>query len=339
MMVTVYGFSPLAMLYIILFLSLSFLAGAMPILLADSRGYEPFRSQYLCCLRSAPGRLQLLLDVLATVFKLALLSAGTDATFDFSEMYLASGRIRLSTEVVWVDEFPDSRGWSVTTRDGKNGAEAVQTWDAVIVATGWYDFPVWPESTPGLAEARAAGLATHAQTWYGPGGYEGKRVVVVGNADSSNAHLKAVAAAPVYRSIRRQGLQRFAFLPDPRVIDVPRITHYIPKPSGKLDLELHGGTTLTDIDAVVHRIQRRVHALRAHSPATNAVRRARARAARLRADPPRAVQPHPLRARADTRVHRHTHVLHTFTLADVASTWLALVWTCRGTRYGHSAAS
>ncbi|KAF8137773.1 hypothetical protein K438DRAFT_2030975 [Mycena galopus ATCC 62051] len=92
----------------------------------------------------------------------------------FATPFLASGQIRLSTEVVWVDELPELRGWSVTTRD----------WNA---------------------------------------GKNGERVVVVGNANSSNdivAQLKSVAKAPVYRSIRRQGLRRFAFLPDPRVIDV-----------------------------------------------------------------------------------------------------------------------
>ncbi|KAJ7821288.1 hypothetical protein B0H13DRAFT_2682108 [Mycena leptocephala] len=175
----------------------------------------------------------------------------------FAAPFLASGKIRLSTEVVWVDELPDARGWSVTTRDwraGKDGAVRVEVWDAVVVATSWYDFPAWPEDTPRLAEALAAGLATHAQTWHGPVGYDGKRVVVVGNANSSNdiaAQLKPVAKTPVYRSIRRQGLRRFAFLPDPRVVDFPPIVRYIVKSPKKLDLELLDGSTLTDTDAVV----------------------------------------------------------------------------------------
>jgi cation diffusion facilitator CzcD-associated flavoprotein CzcO len=95
----------------------------------------------------------------------------------FADPFLASGQIRLSTEVVWVDELSGGRGWNVTTRDwraGKNGEVNVEVWDAVVLATSWYDHPSWPESTPGLAEVRAAGLATHAQTWYGPIGYEGK---------------------------------------------------------------------------------------------------------------------------------------------------------------------
>ncbi|KAJ7907017.1 hypothetical protein B0H13DRAFT_2662545 [Mycena leptocephala] len=114
-------------------------------------------------------------------------------------------------------------------------------WQGRGVATSWYDFPAWPEDTPGLAEARAAGLATHAQTWHGPVGYGGKRAVVVGNANSSNdiaAQLKP-------------GLRRFAFLPDPRVVDVLPIARSIVKATKKLDLGLLDGSTLTDIDAVV----------------------------------------------------------------------------------------
>ncbi|KAJ6452647.1 hypothetical protein C8R45DRAFT_1040461 [Mycena sanguinolenta] len=263
----------------------------------------------------------------------------------FAAPFLESGQIRLSTEVVWVDELPDSRGWSVTTRDwsaGKNGEVHVEVWDAVVVATSWYDFPSWPESTPGLAEARAAGLATHAQTWHGPVGYEGKRVLVVGNANSSNdiaAQLKTVAQGPVYRSIRRQGLRRFAFLPDPRVVDVPPITRYIVKSSGKLDLELLGGSTLTDVDAVVLGTGYSAAAapfVRVLQPPT------------LQLSAPQSQTLNPLTS-ADTSPPRipslYKHILYApnptlafigavmsytpFTLADVASTWLALFFARR----------
>ncbi|KAJ7232306.1 hypothetical protein B0H12DRAFT_1145451 [Mycena haematopus] len=262
----------------------------------------------------------------------------------FAAPFLASGRIRLSTEVVWIDELPDSRGWSVTTRDwraGKNGEKHVEVWDAVVVATSWYDFPSWP-ATPGLAEARAAGLATHAQTWHGPVGYDGKRVVVVGNANSSNdiaAQLKSVAKAPVYRSLRRQGLRRFAFLPDPRVIDVPPIARYVVKSSGKLDLELLGGSTLTDIDAVVHGT--------GYSAASAPfVRVLQPPSLQLDAAQPQSLTP---LTSADTSPERipalYKHILYApnptlafigavmsytpFTLADVASTWVALFFARR----------
>ncbi|KAJ7460283.1 hypothetical protein FB451DRAFT_1270894 [Mycena latifolia] len=271
--------------------------------------------------------------------------AGTYAYLrKFAEPFLARGQIRLSTEVVWVDELPGARGWSVTTRDwraGKEGEDKVEVWDAVVVATSWYDHPSWPESTPGLAEARAAGLATHAQTWNGPSGYEGKRVVVVGNANSSNdiaAQLKSVARAPVYRSIRRQGLRRFAFLPDPRVVDVPPITRYTLTSTGKLTLELRDGSTLTDIDAVVLGTGYSaasapfVRVLRPPAGSAASPNQTLTPLTSAHTTPPRipALYNHILYAPTPTLAFIGAVMSYTpFTLADVASTWLALFFSGR----------
>ncbi|KAJ7726438.1 hypothetical protein DFH07DRAFT_931073 [Mycena maculata] len=266
-------------------------------------------------------------------------------TFQYLRRFAApyAKSIRLSTEVVWVDELPESRGWSVTTRDwraGKDGEQSVEMWDAVVVATSWYDHPSWPQDTPGLADARAAGLATHAQTWHGPAGYEGKRVVVVGNANSSNdiaAQLKSVAQAPVYRSIRRQGLRRFAFLPDPRVVDVPPITRYIVKSNGKLDLEFLDGSTRNDVDAVVlgtgysaasAPFVRVLQPLEVSHPNSNTPQRLTPLTS-AHTSPPRipSLYNHILYAPTPTLAFVGAVMSYTpFTLADVASTWLALVF-------------
>lgn len=55
----------------------------------------------------------------------------------------------------------------------KEGSVTEEVWDAVVLATGFYDHPVWPE-TQGLDQAREKGLAKHAKWWRGPQGYEGK---------------------------------------------------------------------------------------------------------------------------------------------------------------------
>ncbi|KAJ7503682.1 hypothetical protein B0H11DRAFT_1710581 [Mycena galericulata] len=265
-------------------------------------------------------------------------------TYQYLRRFAAPFRshIRLSTEVVWVDELPESHGWSVTTRDwraGNSGETSVEVWDAVIVATSWYDHPSWPDA-PGLVVARVAGLATHAQTWHGPVGYEGKRVVVVGNANSSNdiaAQLKGVAQAPVYRSIRRQSLRRFAFLPDPRVIDVPPIARYIVKSNRKLNLELLNGPTLTDIDAVILgtgysaasapfvRVLQRSTGAPNVPPMLTALTSAHTSPARIPA-----LYRHILYAPNPTLAFIGAVMSYTpFTLADVASTWLALFFDAR----------
>ena len=68
------------------------------------------------------------------------------------------------------------RNWN----EGKEGKEEVEEcWDAVVVAIGWYDNPVWPE-TDGLEELRNRGLARHAKWWRGPEGCEGKVSVLPG---------------------------------------------------------------------------------------------------------------------------------------------------------------
>jgi cation diffusion facilitator CzcD-associated flavoprotein CzcO len=54
-----------------------------------------------------------------------------------------------------------------------NGREIVEEWDAVVIATAWYDNPNWPE-TEGLEELRKKGIAKHAKVWKGPDGFKGK---------------------------------------------------------------------------------------------------------------------------------------------------------------------
>ena len=53
------------------------------------------------------------------------------------------------------------------------GKELEEEWDAVAIAVGWYDHPVWPH-TEGLENLKAIGLAKHAKWYRGSVGYEGK---------------------------------------------------------------------------------------------------------------------------------------------------------------------
>ncbi|KAF7299374.1 hypothetical protein MIND_00886700 [Mycena indigotica] len=251
----------------------------------------------------------------------------------FAAPFLESGHILLSTEVVWVDELADGQGWNVTLRDWRSGSagnERVETWDAVVVATAWYDFPSWPDGVPGLAEAREAGLATHAKNWKGPSGYEGKKIVVVGNANSSNdivAQLKSVAQTPVYRSIRRQGLRRFAFLPDNRVVDVAQIACYSIDANKKLDLELLDGQILTGVDSVILGTGYKAAAAPFVRLLENEVMTPMTSSLTM---PPRipALYEHIIYSRNPSLAFIGTIMSYTpFTLADVASTFLCLVWS------------
>lgn len=94
----------------------------------------------------------------------------------FAEPYVRQGKMKLNMEVVRVEELPEGQGWKVKVRDwneGKEGEEVEEVWDAVVVAVGWYDHPVWPD-TPGLEILRERGLAVHAKWYRGPQGNEGK---------------------------------------------------------------------------------------------------------------------------------------------------------------------
>jgi cation diffusion facilitator CzcD-associated flavoprotein CzcO len=95
----------------------------------------------------------------------------------FADPFIKSGQIRLNWEVVRVEEGMQNDGqWKVYMRNWNgdaNGKECVETWDAVVVAVGWYDNPVWPD-TDGLDVIKAKGCAIHAKDWRGPKGLEDK---------------------------------------------------------------------------------------------------------------------------------------------------------------------
>jgi cation diffusion facilitator CzcD-associated flavoprotein CzcO len=94
----------------------------------------------------------------------------------FAESLFTTGKIRLHTEVVGVDQIGPDGGWKVAMKDWSDqgkGREFEEIWDAVVIATAWYDNPKWPE-TEGLEEVRKKGIAKHAKVWEGPDEFKGK---------------------------------------------------------------------------------------------------------------------------------------------------------------------
>ncbi|KAJ7131546.1 hypothetical protein C8R43DRAFT_1207581 [Mycena crocata] len=177
----------------------------------------------------------------------------------FAAPLLSEGVIRLSTEVCAVEELPRRAGWRVGMRRWGNSAvpeELEETWDAVVVAVAFYDHPVFP-TTPGVDRLRELNLAHHAQGWRGPKGYESKRILVIGNANSGNdiAAQLAPVALSVYQSIRRPNFPGFPSLPDPRIARVAPVLDYAVHSGGEakyvVDARLTDGTTIPDLDAVI----------------------------------------------------------------------------------------
>lgn len=261
----------------------------------------------------------------------------------FAESFIKDrkGIVRLNWAVTRVEE-QETGGWKVYLRDWNRapaGEEIVEFWDAVVVAVGWFDNLVWPE-TEELDEIRSKGLAMHAKDWRGPKGFEGKRVIVVGNAASSNdiaAYLAPVVEAPVYQSIRRPAFPSFPSLPNDRIERVASVARYAVKEShvnGKLvvDATLGDGTVISDIDIVIVGTGYRpypslVHVLKQEDMSSD---RQLVPLASLSIKPYRvpSIYRHILYAYNPTLAFIGLPMSFTpFTIADMSSTWLALAWS------------
>ncbi|KAF9005388.1 FAD/NAD(P)-binding domain-containing protein [Hymenopellis radicata] len=262
----------------------------------------------------------------------------------FADPYLKSGHIRLNTEITSVDELPDGAGWKVTFNDWNVGGESRQeTWDAVVVAVGWYDNLVWPE-TEGLDELRAKNLAIHAKWWRGAKGYEGKvcsyklRIAMSNHQSARSGYREcqflqrycrpasAHRQDPVYRSIRRPAFPGFPSLPNEHIKDVAPVTKYSLGPDDKITATLKDGTIISDIDTVFigtgyEPYPKYVHLLNENKELQS-----------LMTPPP---TPHRIPS-----LHRYILNAHNpslaficstmcytpFTIGDLQSTWLALAW-------------
>ncbi|KAL4063751.1 hypothetical protein V8B97DRAFT_1893959 [Scleroderma yunnanense] len=173
---------------------------------------------------------------------------------DFARPLLEQKKIRLNHEVISAEEIHprNGGGWKVVMKDwSEGGAEKEELWDAIVVTTVWFDNPNFP-NTEGLDAIMKAGKARHAVSWTGPSGHEGKRIVVIGNANSANemaAQVVPVAQLPVYRSTRRVSI--FPSLPDGRIEDIGPVMRYEYCPAAdKVIIHLQD-RSIQDIDYVL----------------------------------------------------------------------------------------
>ncbi|PWZ00702.1 FAD/NAD(P)-binding domain-containing protein [Testicularia cyperi] len=206
-------------------------------------------------------------------------------THDYLKAFSAPYRrhIRCGVEVVRVEELADDKGWQVTTKDwnvSPSPESETAVYDRVVVATGWYDAPYFPDAR-GFQQAKAAGHVHHCKHYRDSSFYRGKKVVVIGNGNSANevaAHLAVHASkeSPVYKSAKSAQDIKFPSLPDERIVDVGMITHYRLQRPGwrgscgqvgeatetaagtvetetdtKLELEIQDGTVIRDVDYVL----------------------------------------------------------------------------------------
>ncbi|KAN0063331.1 hypothetical protein ACQY0O_004496 [Thecaphora frezii] len=174
-------------------------------------------------------------------------------------------------EVEWKDWNTAAHGSIATEANGSAAAASsaqsngphpktsVHHFDRVVIACGWYDTPLYPRAE-GIDEARRAGFVHHAKHYRDSETYRGKKVVVVGNNNSSNEaamHLAVhrTAANPVYKSAKRPPIVKCPCLPDERIRDIGVIQRYQVTETGdgtkRLDLHIADGTVVENVDYVL----------------------------------------------------------------------------------------
>ncbi|KAK9471273.1 uncharacterized protein V1510DRAFT_404253 [Dipodascopsis tothii] len=170
---------------------------------------------------------------------------------DFLEAYAAdiSSNIRYNTNVT--DLRKRDGVWTIEYDDLVAGTSGSDSFDAVVVASGYFYLPFIP-SQPGVDEwaERYAGSVVHAKNYRRPDAFADKTVLVVGNSasglDIAN-QIAGISSAPVYVSARSPTVAPGAY--DPTVRHVGEIV--------KLDVDARvayfkDGTSLEHVDHILY---------------------------------------------------------------------------------------
>lgn len=162
------------------------------------------------------------------------------------------GLVRFSTMVVDVklrtEEGRDQ--WDVTTRNLLTEQETMETFDAVVVASGHYNVTYVPDIN-GIREYNTAhpGALWHSKLYRTPDVYKGKKVLIVGNSASGldiAVQTKKFCQQPLYVSARTptpsEARDAVGFE------EVAEIEEFLVEERG---VKLKDGSVLTGLDAVL----------------------------------------------------------------------------------------
>ncbi|KAM5349393.1 hypothetical protein ACJ41O_005898 [Fusarium nematophilum] len=150
----------------------------------------------------------------------------------------------------------ENQEWVLTLRKVVGGRNYWwrEKFDAVVVASGHYNVPWFPE-VPGLVEfdRKFPGAIQHSKHFREAPKYSGKRVIVVGASVSSHEivhEILDVAEAPVYASIRGEPIPAFGWEPftHPRISIKPGISRLEPD-TGRVHFT--DGSHLDNIDHII----------------------------------------------------------------------------------------
>lgn len=171
---------------------------------------------------------------------------------DYSKEVIA--HIKFSTQVMDVrlntqaSHETEKDKWKVSLRDLKSGIQTTTAYDAVVVANGHYTVPYVPPIEGLEAWARKyPGTVQHSKSYRSPEAYQGKKLVIVGNAASGadiGSQISKCCAQPLMWSIRTP---TDAFGHDER-LELPQIVEFLLENRA---VKFENGRVEKNIDAVV----------------------------------------------------------------------------------------
>ncbi|KAF4964755.1 hypothetical protein FSARC_7354 [Fusarium sarcochroum] len=150
----------------------------------------------------------------------------------------------------------ENREWVVTLRKVVNGRNYWwrESFDAVVVASGHYNVPWFPE-VEGLLEfdKKFPSAIQHSKHFREPSRYAGKRVVVVGASVSSIEIIHEIldfANGQIYASIRNEPIPAFGWVPfeHPKISIKPSIRRLDPE-TGRV--HFNDGSHLDNVDHII----------------------------------------------------------------------------------------
>lgn len=141
--------------------------------------------------------------------------------------------VNFNTEVVRVSYNDSSEEYTVRTENLLTKEENEESFDAVAVATGFYDLPFIP-SRPGLKEwhDKYPSSVCHAKDFDCPEDFLQAKgeILIVGNSASASDlafELATLTKRPIYKSKRSE--TKLPAPPSPNIRDVPDIKHFSPE--------------------------------------------------------------------------------------------------------------
>ncbi|KAH7234907.1 uncharacterized protein BKA55DRAFT_708864 [Fusarium redolens] len=163
--------------------------------------------------------------------------------------------LELETTIERVEK--ENGEWVITLRKVLKGRNYWwrETFDAVVVASGHYNVPWFPE-VEGLLEfdRKFPGAIQHSKHFREASKYRGKRVIVVGASVSSIEiihEILGVVDGQVYASIRDQPIPAFGWIPfeHPKISIKPAIQRFDPE-TGRVHFT--DGSYLDNIDHIIY---------------------------------------------------------------------------------------